>query len=85
MELTTGAMALEAFYRLVGSESGDQELTRQGEDTDEVGYIFLTRGARAAQRWMIAKGTTKGRAATVWSSSPGVVVLVCCRVPQRLA
>lgn len=56
MDLTTVAQHLAQFYRLVGSESGDLALTEQGEATDEVGYIYLTRGSRKAQRWLLKRG-----------------------------
>ena len=56
MELNTVKMFVDAFYRLVGTESGDDELELRGEAADDVAYIFLTRGSRTAQRWMIKMG-----------------------------
>ena len=56
MELDTVALILEAWYRLVGSKTGDQDLEEQNEDADEIGYLNLTRGCRRAQRWMIRMG-----------------------------
>jgi len=46
----------QAFYRLVGSLSADPALTIQGESTDDVAYLMLTRGSREAQRWMLDQG-----------------------------
>ena len=72
MDLTTVAEHLEAWYRLVGSTSGDQALEEQNEATDEVGYINLTRGCRRAQRYMIRMGFggwRKDSAALVFSGS----------------
>lgn len=45
-----------AFYRLVGVESDDEALTKQGEADDEVAHLFLTRGARMAQLYMLGQG-----------------------------
>lgn len=45
-----------AFYRLLGVKSGDASLTRRGESADEIAYYHLTRGARAAQRFMLKNG-----------------------------
>jgi hypothetical protein len=72
MELTTAAQHLAAFYRLGGVTSDDDALTEQGEATDEVGYLYLTRGCRAAQRWMLSKGYSgwrKRSSALTWSGS----------------
>ena len=55
-ELTTVAQFVDAFYRLVGTDTGDQSLTEQGESADDVAYINLTKGCRSAQRWMIRMG-----------------------------
>ncbi len=74
MELDTVALILEAWYRLVGSETGDMDLEEQGEDADEVGYINLTRGCRRAQRWMIRMGYggwRKRSSALAWSGADG--------------
>lgn len=56
MELSTVALLTEAFYRLLGTESGDVALTERGESADEVAYIYLTRGVRNAQRFMLKNG-----------------------------
>lgn len=56
MELDTVAKIRSAFWRLVASESEDPSLTRREEVEDEVLYLYLTRGIRDAQRWMIKKG-----------------------------
>lgn len=72
MELADTAMLLEAFYRLVGTDSDDQALVAHGEAVDEVAYIFLTRGIREAQRWMIQTGYggwRKRSSAISWTGS----------------
>ena len=73
MEITTPAQALAALYRLTGTVSGDDGMEENGEDTDEVGYIYLTRGFRAAQRWLIARGLgdrwRKRSSALSWSGA----------------
>jgi len=56
MELDTVDKHREAFYRLVGTESDDPALTDRGEETDEVVDLYLTRGCRVAQRWMLKMG-----------------------------
>lgn len=56
MELDSVSKLLLAFYRLTGAQSGDGSITLRGESDDDVGYLYLTRGARAAQRWMIDNG-----------------------------
>lgn len=56
MELDTVLKHRQAWYRLVGTESGDQSLEEQDEATEEVAYLALTRGCRAAQRHMIRNG-----------------------------
>lgn len=56
MELSTVALILPAFYRLVGSESGDAALTANGEGDDDVALQFLTLGVHEAQRWMLKCG-----------------------------
>lgn len=55
-ELDTVAKHRTAFLRLVGTEADDPALTELGEGTDEVVYLYLTRGTRAAQRWMLDMG-----------------------------
>lgn len=55
--MTTVAQVLRAFYRLVGSVSGDSALLERGEaSNDEVAYEALTRGCWAAQRYMLSQG-----------------------------
>jgi hypothetical protein len=56
MEYSTVARCLAAFYRLMGSESGDDFLVSQGEAPDDVGYLYLTSGCRDAQRWLLKMG-----------------------------
>lgn len=56
MEYDTVAKLLLGFYRLTGAQSGDGSLTLRGESADDIGYLYLTRGARAAQRWLIDNG-----------------------------
>ena len=71
-DLDTVAKVVNAFYRLTGEESGDQEMEYRGEDTDEVAYAFLTRGCRTAQRWMLKMGYggwRKRSDAITWSGS----------------
>lgn len=45
-----------AFYRACGTVSSDDALVEQGETADDVAYLHLTRGIRAAQRWLIDAG-----------------------------
>lgn len=56
MELDTVARMREAFYRLCGTDANDQALVDQTESTNDVAYLYLTRGCRSAQRWMIDMG-----------------------------
>lgn len=56
MSLDTVAKIRYAFYRLVGTTGDDAALTDQGEATDDVAYLYLTRGVWAAQRWMLKMG-----------------------------
>jgi hypothetical protein len=56
MDLTTVALVRKAFYRLTGVREGDPTLTRRGEAATEVVDGALTRGSRAAQRWMLKQG-----------------------------
>ena len=58
IDLDSVANVLLAFYRLVGSESADIALTERGEGDDDVAYLYLTRGSRAAQRFMLKTGYT---------------------------
>lgn len=61
MDLDTVDRFRHAFYRLVGSEGDDQELIRRGEELNEVADLFLTRGCRNAQRYMLSVGYTGWR------------------------
>ena len=56
MELSTVLKCREAFYRLVGTDADDGALTAQTEQTDDVANLYLTRGCRNAQRWMLKMG-----------------------------
>ena len=56
MELSTPALVVAAWYRLVGSESADDALVAHGESADDVAYQALTRGCRNAQRTMLGFG-----------------------------
>lgn len=56
MELTSVADLRDAWYRLVGSESDDDGLTDQGENQDDVAFLWLTHGCRAAQNYLIDYG-----------------------------
>jgi hypothetical protein len=56
MELDTVQRHRDAFYRLVGTTADDAALTDQGEATDEVVDLYLTRGSREGQRWMLDMG-----------------------------
>ena len=56
MELTSVAMLKEAWYRLCGTTAEDPALSENGEAADEVAYVSLTRGVRAAQRYMLKQG-----------------------------
>ena len=72
MELDTVDRHLQEFYRLVGVESDDPALTDQGEATDEVARLYLTRGCRSAQRWMLRMGYQGWRERSIalsWSGS----------------
>ena len=56
MELDSTAKVKRAFFRLVDTEADDPELTLLSEGTNEVVELLLTRGFRAAQRWMLEQG-----------------------------
>lgn len=56
MDITTVDQAVDAFYRLTGTESDDPALVAHGEAVDDVVYTFLTMGCRDAQRWMLKMG-----------------------------
>lgn len=62
MELTTVAQFRNAFYRLLDIEVGDEGLTSNDEAETEVVDTFLTRGSRAAQRYMLKMGYKGWRA-----------------------
>lgn len=55
-ELSTVAAIIAQFYRLVGTESDDAELTAHGESADQVAYECLTEGTRMAQLVMLGMG-----------------------------
>jgi len=72
MELSTVAQVVAAFYRLTGSVSEDDALVEHGEAADDVAYTYLTRGCRAAQRWLLKMGYggwRKRTTALTWSGS----------------
>jgi hypothetical protein len=72
MELDTTARVKAAFFRLVGTESDDSELTLLGEGSSDVVEIALTSGFRSAQRWMLDngyQGWRKRSAAITWSGT----------------
>lgn len=73
MQLDSVAKLKQAFYRLVGNVSSDPSLTRQGESTDDLAYLYLTRGFRSAQRWLIDNGMAsywrKRSSALSWSGT----------------
>lgn len=72
MDLDSVAKVRYAFYRLVGSDENDTSLTEQGESTNDVAYVFLTRGTRAAQRWLLKQGYQgwrKRSSALSWSGA----------------
>lgn len=56
MDLDTVEKVRWAFYRLCGTNADDGALTEQGETENDVAYLFLTRGTRSAQRWMLKMG-----------------------------
>lgn len=56
MELDTIAKHNAAFYRLVGTTSADDALVENSEAAGDVAYLYLTRGYRACQRWLIDHG-----------------------------
>ncbi len=73
MELDTVEKVRFAFLRLVDTEVDDPDLELHGETATDVIYVNLTRGFRAAQRWMIGQGydgwRKRGSAITSWSGS----------------
>lgn len=56
MELSSVAIILKAFYRMVGATSSDPALVLNGESADDVAYQYLTRGCRVAQRYLLSAG-----------------------------
>jgi hypothetical protein len=56
MDLDTVPQISRAFARLVGVPVTDEALTEMGDDSGEVVNQYLTRGCRAAQRWLLKKG-----------------------------
>lgn len=72
-ELTSVALHRRALLRLLGTDADDPELVRGGEDANEVTDQYLTRGCRAAQRWMLNCGyggwRKRGSAITSWSGA----------------
>jgi hypothetical protein len=72
MELDSVAKCRRAFYRLVGTTDDDAALTDLGESDTEVVDLSLTRGCRAAQRWMLKTGYTGWRqrsSALTWTGT----------------
>lgn len=72
MELDSVAKVKRAFFRLVGTESDDDALTLLGESANEVVELALTRGCRAAQRYMLDngyQGWRKRSSAITWSGT----------------
>lgn len=74
MDLDSIAKVRYAFYRAVGSKADDDALLEQGESADDVAYLYLTRGIRAAQRFLIDAGLAhrwrkRSSAITSWSGA----------------
>lgn len=73
MELSTIASVRASFYRLCGITASDDALTENGETEGDVAYIYLTRGIRAAQLWLIGQGMghrwRKRSSALSWSGN----------------
>ena len=72
MELDTVGKIRAAFYRLTGTLSDDGALFENSEAVDEVADIYLTRGCRNAQRWLLKMGYggwRKRTTALTWSGS----------------
>jgi hypothetical protein len=71
--IDTIAELRQGFYRACGSVSDDDALVEQGEAVNDVAYIYLTRGIRAAQRFLIKKRMghrwQKRSAAITWSGT----------------
>jgi hypothetical protein len=56
VELDTVAKITAGFYRLLGTTEDDEGLVDQGEAVGDIADLYLTRGCRAAQRWMLKCG-----------------------------
>ena len=72
MEMDTVGKVKAEFYRLVGTLPDDGALVENSEAQDDVAYLYLTRGSRAAQRWMLKMGYggwRKRSAALTWSGT----------------
>lgn len=71
--LSSVALILKAFYRLVGTTTSDAALVEQGESADDVAYLCLNHGTEAAQRFMISCGMVerwrKRSSVLSWSGS----------------
>lgn len=72
--LDTVSELVDAFYRACGTTSDDDALVENGEAADAVAYLYLTRGIRAGQRWLIDNGLTgwwrkRSSAITSWTGS----------------
>lgn len=61
-ELDTGTDLINAFYRLVGTDAADPALVANGEGVNDVANMFLGRGARMAQQYMLKEGYDGWRA-----------------------
>lgn len=74
--LDTVPKCRQAFLRLTGTLDDDAALTELGEAQNEVVDLFLTRGVRLAQRWMLKmgyKGWRKRFGPITWSGSDETV------------
>lgn len=72
VDLDSAEKVYDTFYRLLGTDKDDPELTRLGEASNEVADIYLTRGVRRAQRWMLDCGYwgwKKRSAALTWTGT----------------
>ena len=72
MDLTSVDQFRRTFLRLVGGRPEDHALTAYGEDENEVVDQYLTRGLRAAQRWMLRNGYVgwRTKAALTFTAQP---------------
>lgn len=74
MVLDTITKLRQAFYRACGSVSDDDALVENSEAVNDVAYLYLTRGVRAAQRFLIGVGLShrwqkRSSAITSWSGA----------------